>query len=249
MSLPVDVNPESASSSVVTLAVMQPYFLPYVGYFQLVRAVDKFVIYDDVSYIKQGWVNRNTLLYNGEQLLFTLPLSNGKSGVPIKEVALAPNFPAWKRRFLKTVRAAYQKAPNYSQIAAMLDNWLTEHDGMLVSILRNSLIDICDWLGLKAQIIPTSSAYNNSCLDRESRLIDICRYEGAGKYVNPEGGRALYERDSFAADGVELQFLRPRLDPYPQLSQKFVANVSILDFLMNVSRENSLACLGAGELL
>ncbi len=232
----------------VALAVMQPYLLPYVGYFQLVRSVDKFVLYDDVSYIKQGWINRNTILCSGNELRFTLPLSNGRSGVPINEISLASNFPAWKKRFLKSVAAAYQKSPNYLQVFHMLDSWLTDHDGMLAEILRRSIADICEWIGLTTQVIPTSTKYNNTCLGREERLIDICKQEGASVYVNPEGGRTLYQKESFAAEGIELNFLEAQLGAYPQCRDSFMPGMSILDFIMNVKRDESLAYLGFGRL-
>ena len=230
------------------LGVMQPYFLPYVGYFQLIAAVDKFVLYDDVAFIKGGWINRNNLLLEGKRSLFTIPLANGESGVPIHEVSLAKNFPKWRSKFLKTLHHAYAKAPNYTEVAAMLERWLDPNIGLLSEINRISLVDTLRWLGIPTQIVPSSRIYSNAHLERGERLIDICKYEGIDVYINAAGGRDLYDKSWFQERGIELGFLDPSIQPYPQGKGTFAPNLSILDFIMNIPQSSAIDYLGRGKI-
>jgi hypothetical protein len=230
------------------LGVMQPYFLPYVGYFQLIAAVGKFVLYDDVAFIKGGWINRNNLLLDGKPLLFTIPLANGESGVPIHDVMMAGAFAKWRSKFFRTLQHAYAKAPNYAEVIAMLERWLDPNASSLSEINRNSLVETSRWLGIPTQIVPSSRIYNNASLERRERLVDICRQEGTDVYINAAGGRALYDKAWFGERGIELGFLDASIQPYPQRSDAFVPNLSILDFMMNVPREEANKIIGSGRL-
>lgn len=227
---------------------MQPYFLPYVGYFQLIAAVDKFVLYDDVAFIKGGWINRNNLLLNDRTLLFTVPLANGESGVPIHDVMLARTFAKWRSKFFKTLQHAYTKAPNYTEVATMLERWINPNASSLSEINRVSLVDTLHWLRIPTQIVPSSRIYNNESLERRERLVDICRKEGADVYINAAGGRTLYDKTWFGERGIALGFLDASIQPYPQRSDAFVPNLSILDFMMNVPREEARTIIGSGSV-
>lgn len=230
------------------LGVMQPYFLPYVGYFQLIAAVDRFVLYDDVSFIKGGWINRNNLLLNGNPQLFTIPLSNGESGVPIREVGIAGTFLKWRSKFFRTLSHAYKKAPNFEEVSAMLERWLAPDAKTISEINRTSLIETASWLGITTEIIPSSSVYENTDMDRRERLVDLCRREGAHIYVNAAGGRKLYDKTWFAQHGIELLFLDSTIHEYPQATKQFVPNLSILDLMMNVPSKEARTVVGTGVL-
>jgi hypothetical protein len=219
------------------LAIMQPYFLPYLGYFQLIASVDKFVVYDDVSYIKNGWINRNNLLVQGRANLITIPLQNGRSGVPIREVLIAGKREFWMKKILRTVSESYAKAPFYAQVFPMFENWM-KADIATISELNVTIIrDICAYLELRVEISPTSTIYANSELRSVERVLDICEREGADNYINALGGRELYSQDKFRERGITLNFLKPVLDSYPQGKNEFVAGLSILDVLMWNCRE------------
>lgn len=214
------------------LAIMQPYFLPYLGYFQLMASVDKFVVYDDVSYIKSGWINRNNIKVQGKASLITIPLQNGRSGVPICEVLIAGKREFWAKKMLRTVTESYVKAPFYDQVYPMFERWLTAEVEGISELNVRILSDVCEYVGLKTEIVPTSKIYANSNLSSVERVLDICEREAAGHYINAIGGRELYSHEVFKGEGITLNFLKPTLFSYPQGKGDFVSGLSMLDVLM-----------------
>jgi hypothetical protein len=214
------------------LAIMQPYFLPYVGYFQLIASVDKFVVYDDVSFIKGGWINRNNIKVQGQAKLITIPLQNGNSGVPICDVLIAGKREFWTKKMLRTVAESYSKAPQYDVIFPIFEAWVTAGIEGVSELNLRIITDICQYVGLKTEVVPTSKVYANSNLSSVARVLDICQQEGAAHYINAIGGRELYSQDTFKNEGVELSFLKPVLSPYSQGKGEFILGLSILDTLM-----------------
>jgi len=231
------------------LAVMQPYLLPYLGYFQLIRAVDKFVLYDDVTYIKGGWINRNRLWVSGKEYLFTLPLSNGNSGVRIHDVEIANTYGKWKRKFLSCVQQSYSRANNFEEVHLMLEGWLNLSTHSIAEINYRTLLDCCAWLGLETEICKSSSVYGNCNLERADRIIDICKKECASEYINFAGGRKLYSPGFFKDKGVNLSFIESNLEAYSHGTDVFVPGLSILDFMMHVPKPKALRYLGEGQIV
>ncbi len=219
------------------LAIMQPYFLPYLGYFQLIASVDKFVVYDDVSYIKSGWINRNNIKVQGKASLITVPLQNGRSGVPIREVLIAGKREFWTKKMLRTVAESYAKAPYYDQVYPMFEGWMNQKVAGISELNVIIIRSICEYLSLGVEISPTSTIYENADLTSVDRVLDICDREGAGQYINAIGGRELYSQDAFKGKGIALNFLKPVLSPYPQGKGDFVPGLSILDPMMHNSAE------------
>lgn len=214
-----------------SIAIMQPYFLPYIGYFQLMAAVDKFVVFDDVNFIKRGWVNRNRLLLNGAAHMFTVPLRGASQNRLIREIELADGQ-GWREKLLRTVRQVYGGAPCYAQVSALLEGMLNYPSVRLDEFLLNSLREVVRYLTLEVEIESTSHAYQNAYLKGQERILDICRQECANVYINPIGGVDLYDRDRFLEQGVQLYFLRPRPVSYCQGKSGHVPWLSILDVLM-----------------
>lgn len=214
-----------------TVAIMQPYFLPYIGYFQLMAAVDKFVVFDDVNYINRGWINRNRLLLNGEAHTFTVPLRGASQNKLICDIELAEDD-GWRDKLLRTISQSYAKAPCYAEIAPLMERLIRYPSRRLDEFLLNSLREIAQYLALDVKIESTSRIYRNAQLHGQDRILDICKQEGANRYINPIGGEGLYDRASFDAQGVELKFLRSRPLSYPQGKGEFVPWLSILDVLM-----------------
>ena len=214
------------------LAIMQPYFLPYLGYFQLIASVDRFVVYDDVSYIKSGWINRNKIKVQGQASLITVPLQNGRSGVPIREGLIAGKREFWTKKMLRTVAESYTKAPFYSQIFPMFEGWLNDEIEGISELNLRIIKDVCQYVGLKTEIVPTSTVYANSNLSSVARVLNICQQERATHYINAIGGRELYSQDAFKNKGFELSFLKPVLSPYSHGKGDFIPGLSILDVLM-----------------
>ena len=213
------------------LAIMQPYFLPYIGYFQLMSAVDKFVLLDDVNFITRGWINRNRIAVNGEPYWLTLPLAKASQNRLINEIELVDD-PLWKRKTLRTVELSY-RAPHASEVLSLFSVILNEARGSLSAFLFRQLQQMAEYIGIKAQIEATSAIYPKEGRAGQDRIIDICRREGATSYANLPGGRDLYDPASFAAAGIELLFLDPN---FPALNLRHSGQegpfLSILDLVM-----------------
>ncbi|WP_461100991.1 WbqC family protein [Spirosoma koreense] len=215
----------------MTLAIMQPYFLPYIGYMQLMSAVDTFVLYDDVAFINRGWINRNRLLINGQEYLFTVPLKDASQNKRINEVQLADD-PKWRSKLLKTIDQGYRKAPFYQTVMPLTENIVNFTTGSIAELVYNSLIELNQYLGIKTRLVQSSSVYNDADLKAQERILDICRQENATRYINPIGGTELYDKPTFTEAGIELNFIRTNRVEYPQFRNEFVPWLSIIDILM-----------------
>ncbi len=225
----------------MVLAIMQPYFLPYIGYFQLLKAVDKFVLYDDVNFISRGYINRNNLLVNGQASLFTIPLKDASQNKLIYEVGLSDDS-SWQKKLTRTVEQSYKKAPQFDTVFPLFLDIVAYTPQNIGDFCYYSLTRISRYLGIDTQLIPSSTIYRNGQLKREERILDICRLENATHYINPQGGIALYDKDNFAKENVQLSFLKAGLVPYPQYRDPFVPGLSILDVLMfnDIGKTNEL---------
>lgn len=231
------------------IAVMQPYFMPYIGYFQLINAVDKFILYDDVNYIKQGWINRNNILLNGKSHLFSIPLKDASSFKKINEIEINDKlFPQWKIKFFKTLELAYKKAPFYQHVLLMLDELLIDCKKMN-ELIYLTLIKICNYLKIKTHIERTSTIYENLELSREERLVDICRKENSSIYINPSGGQDLYSKEYFTEKNINLFFLKSDEILYTQFKNNFVPWLSIIDVLMFNSPDEISGMLNQYKLI
>jgi hypothetical protein len=213
------------------LAVMQPYFLPYLGYFQLMAAVDKFVVYDDVNFIKRGWINRNRILLNGQEHLFVIPLRRASQNQRINEVALARDRP-WRQKLLTTFRHAYRRAPQFYEIFPVISEIVNYPEESLNEYLHNSLRRIKSFLGIGAEVVRSSAIYENRSLKGQERILDICRQEKASVYFNLSGGKQIYDQELFRANGITLRFLEPPQISYEQFGAPFLPSLSIVDVLM-----------------
>jgi hypothetical protein len=232
------------------LGLMQPYLFPYVGYYQLINSVDKFVVYDDVSFIKQGWINRNRILLNCKDYIFTVPLANASSNAAINKTEINYNlYSGWKGKFMKTLAQSYAKAPNYPAAAELIDSILSQNQPTISLLATDSIVSTCNYLGLKKDYVLTSTGYNNNELRAYERVIDICKKEGASRYINPIGGQELYSREVFTNVGLQLNFIKSKSVTYPQFNCAFVPWLSIIDLLMFLSKEQILEYLSAYELI
>ncbi|BBL71576.1 WbqC family protein [Methylogaea oryzae] len=224
------------------LAVMQPYLFPYLGYFQLVAAVDKFVFYDDVNFIKNGWINRNRLILAGQVRYFTVPLAGASAFQPINQVVVQPDG-VWRRKIAASLKQSYAKAPSFEPIYDLACGILFSAERHIGQLAQNSVKAVADYLGLATQFAASTDAYHNTKLRGAARVLDICRQEGAEDYYNLPGGTALYDPALFEQRSIRLHFLQPELKPYRQFADAFHPALSILDVLMFHDR------LAARELL
>lgn len=213
------------------LAIMQPYLFPYIGYFQLVAAVDKFVFYDDVNFIKNGWINRNRLFLAGEVRYITVPLAGASPFLKINQIEVQNNG-LWQKKMLESLRHSYSKAPNFSVINELISEVLFSGKTCIGDIAADSVLMVSKYLGLATNFSNSSSCYENEDLHGSERVIDICKKERAEEYFNLPGGRELYKRELFEKDNIDLLFITPNLERYQQLGKEFHPGLSIIDVLM-----------------
>ena len=229
------------------VAVMQPYLFPYLGYFQLINAVDRFVLLDDANYIKKGWVNRNRILVNGEPHTFTVPLSSVSQNRKICDLQLSDGQKSLQK-LLKTIGSAYAKAPYYRRIEPMLRCLLDFADEGLTTLISESLRVFTDYLRIDTEIQIASVTYENVGLRGQRRILDICSRAGATVYVNNISGQHLYDSALFELCDTQLKFLTPNIPRYKQFSESAIPNLSIIDCLMFNSVEQVRSFLGSVKL-
>lgn len=213
------------------LAIMQPYFMPYIGYFQLIQVADKFVFYDDVNFINRGWINRNRILVNGKDFLFSIPLKEASQNKLINEIYLSDDV-KWKEKFLKTLEMAYKKAPFYQTVYEIVEKVLNLPTQNLSEWIVESFSVLNEYLAVQTQIVASSSIYQNTHLKAQERILDICVQEKATHYINAIGGVELYDKPSFENVGVQLHFLKTKPIVYKQFKNDFVPWLSIIDIMM-----------------
>lgn len=209
---------------------MQPYFLPYIGYFQLIAAVDLFIVYDNIKYTKKGWINRNRLLRNGADSVFSLPLKAAPDHLDVRERRLAEGFRPDK--LLNQFKEAYRRAPYFDQAFPMLEEILGFGDPNLFAFLRHSIQKTCGYLGIATEIRTSSDIGIDHGLRGQEKVIALCEAVGATIYVNPIGGTELYGREAFQTRGIDLRFLRALPGDYVQFENDFVPWLSIIDLMM-----------------
>lgn len=210
------------------LAVMQPYFFPYIGYWQLINAVDKFVLYDDVNFIKKGWINRNRILVNQKELVITLPLIKPSQNKLINETEIYGG----NDKIIETIFHAYRKAPYFDSTMSVIEKILFNPSTNLALFLESSIRNICDYIGIRSEIIISSGINKNNSLRSQDKILDICNSLGADNYINSTGGQALYNSSLFKERGIRLDFIRPLPVVYKQFGTQFVPALSIIDVLM-----------------
>ena len=213
---------------------MQPYLFPYIGYFQLICAVDRFVVYDDVAFIKQGWVNRNRILIDGRAAFVTVPVKHASSFTLIRDTLIDDDRQnkRWIEKTLKTFDTAYRRAPGFTRVFPIIEAVFTRPTDRVAELAVASLKAVADLLDLPTEWVESSTQYGNAHLRGEERVLAICRAENATAYVNAPGGRDLYDRDRFAAAGLGLHFVQSRPIEYRQFHEPFVPSLSIVDVLM-----------------
>lgn len=214
------------------VAIMQPYFLPYIGYFQLMNAVDQFVVYDNIEFTRKGWIHRNRILVNGADAFVSLPLKKDSDYLFVKDRYLAETWSTDRLNILNRVKESYRKAPQFDVVFPLVERCLKYEESNLFHFLFNSLKEINQYLGIQTPLHISSEIEANHSLKSEEKVLDICRVMGATSYINPIGGIDLYQKATFQAQGIDLGFIRAEGVHYPQFREPFVPWLSILDVMM-----------------
>lgn len=220
------------------LAIMQPYFFPYIGYFQLMNAVDEFVIYNNIKFTKKGWINRNRILVNNQSQYITLPLRKGSDFLPIDQRFLAETWSVERRKLLNRVNESYRKSPYFNEIYSLVESCLNFSDDNLFNFIYHSLLTIKNYLNIKTRFIISSTIPRDNGLKAEKLVIQICKARNTDTYINPIGGIELYNELNFKKEGIDLFFLKSKELSYPQYDNEFVSWLSIIDVMMFNSAEN-----------
>ena len=234
------------------LAVMQPYIFPYIGYFQLIQATDVFVFYDDVNFIKGGWIHRNRLLVNNSDILFTVPLLKPSSFRKLNEIEINTKiYKTWKEKFFRTIKQSYSKAPFYKEVLPLIESVFTSVDSVNIGKLAaRSVMEICNYLDIKTQFIFSSERFAESQnMGRTDRLLYIAKLLKSHTYINTIGGKELYKTEDFIKEEIVLKFIKTGEVVYPQYAHKFIPNLSIIDVLMFNSKEEIQKMLNSYELI
>lgn len=218
------------------IGIMQPYFLPYIGYWQLLNVVDKYVIYDDVNYINRGWINRNRILFNSKDKMITLSLKEVSQNKLIKEIELLNNEKE-REKLLKTISQSYKKAPFYDEVYPLIEEILNFKEINLEKFLENSIKKIIEYLEIDTTILISSEIEKDNMLKGKNKILDICKNLGASEYYNAIGGQELYSYEEFNKEGIKLKFLKSGNIEYKQFKNEFIPNLSIIDVMMFNSKE------------
>lgn len=212
------------------VGIMQPYFLPYIGYYQLIAAVDKFIIYDNIKYTKKGWVNRNRMLLNGADAMFSLPLKKDSDSCDIVQREITLDFD--RSKLLNQFNGAYRRAPYFESTYSLLERIVRCDQGNLFRYIHHSLVETCRHLGIGTEIRVSSSVAIDHGLKAQDKVLALCETLGARTYINPIGGTELYDKIEFRTRGIDLRFIKAESFEYSQFGGSFVPWLSIVDVLM-----------------
>lgn len=233
----------------IKIGIMQPYFLPYLGYWQLINIVDKYVIYDDVNFIKKGWINRNRILINKQSNWFTLKLSDASQNKKINEVFVLDDK-NYFNKLIRTVYENYKKAPYFNDVFPLINDIIENPERNLAKYLEFSIKKICDYLEIKTELIISSDLEKNNSLKGKDKIIEICKKLNGQEYYNSIGGCELYSKDEFQENGIDIKFLKTKNILYKQFNiTAFTENLSILDVMMFNSKDKIKLLLGEYEII
>jgi WbqC-like protein family len=213
------------------IAVMQPYLFPYLGYFQLIRAVDLFVMLDDVNYINRGWINRNRILSDKGNELITLKLSRASQNKFINQIEVLPE-PDNRSDVTGKIERAYAKAPQFSTVMPILRSIISNPEEQLSVYIEACLKTICTYLKIETPFLISSSIPKDSALKGQEKIAAIVKSVGGNMYINLIGGMQLYDGKWFRDEGIELRFIEMKDVRYRQFGNLFQASLSIIDVIM-----------------
>lgn len=229
----------------MTIAIMQPYLFPYIGYWQLINAVDTFVIFDDVNFIKKGYINRNSILVGGKSQQITLELIGASQNKLINEIKVGNN----SQKLLKTIEMSYKKAPYFDNVFSIIEDILNQEESNLAKFIGYSLQKISNYLEIDTKFIYSSSIEKDNSLKAQNKILDICKKLDATDYINAIGGKELYDKDKFEKQNIKLNFLEPEIQKYMQLESEFISYLSIIDIIMFNNKDNISKMLMQYKLL
>ena len=215
------------------IAIMQPYFLPYIGYFQMINSVDTFVFYDNVTYIKNGWINRNKIKGG---TIFTIPIKNQSSNCLVQNTEILWDSRNTKK-FLKTIQQTYSKSPHFDEVYSIIENLINSQPNTISELAINSVIQFSRYMGVNTKFKISSIEKYKKGKDKVDNLVNICKTEGINHYINPIGGQSLYDKPTFESHGIKLNFIQTQ------------PSLSIIDECFSKSKEELSTNINQYELI
>ena len=209
---------------------MQPYFFPYIGYFQLISSVDLFVLYDNIKYTKNGWINRNRMLQNGKDVIFSLALKKDSDSLNVCQRELSIDFN--REKLLNQIKGAYFRAPYFAQTFPLVEKIIEFDETNLFLFLHNSITKTCEHLNIKTEIVISSGIPIDHSLKNQEKVLHFCEAIGTKTYINAIGGVELYSSKNFLERGINLKFIQTKPFHYKQFDNEFVSWLSIIDVMM-----------------
>lgn len=228
------------------MGIMQPYLFPYIGYWQLINAVDEFVVFDDVNYIKKGWINRNNILFNKQKKMITLPVEKSSQNKLINELYIVESK---KNEFLGLISNAYSKAPFFETVFPLLSEIIAYKENNLSLYITNSIKMICKYIDIQTSFSVSSEIEKDNKLKGEEKIIEICKKKDSTHYINLIGGQNLYKNENFIENNIELKFIKSFDVKYKQFNNEFEPNLSIIDIMMFNSSDEIKELLNKYELI
>ncbi len=216
---------------------MQPYFFPYIGYWQLMNLVDKFVVYDNIQFTKGGWIRRNRILMNGKDKMVSLPIKNDSDYLDVNKRFLSNTFEKDKIKIINQIKTAYCTAPEFKVVFPLIESAINCNEENLFSYIYKTIITVVEYLAIDTEIIISSDIEMDHSLKNRYRVIEICKKLQADQYINPIGGKELYNKEDFKSEGVDLSFIQTDTIEYKQFDNLFIPNLSIIDVLMFNSKD------------
>lgn len=254
----------------MTIAIMQPYFMPYIGYFQAISAVDKYILYGNVNFEKKSWVNRNRLMQrNGVVEPVVVPLKKKSSNALIKDIAIDYSTD-WQRRLLRSIQTNYGKAPYFEETFSLLTSILNKQYGTLMELNTTSIKVVAKYLDINTEIEADNHRFDymeeelrqlddryeafpymlkTQPVRKVARVIEMCKQEGSSHYINAIGGVDLYSKEEFAQYGIKLEFIKTNPFVYDQFDNPFEPYLSIIDVLMHNGKEKTKKLLNEYTLV
>jgi len=238
------------------LAIMQPYFFPYIGYFQLINAVDKYILLDELFFIKEAWINRNCILNKSSKKTdyISVPLEKKSSNKKICEVKIFNKF-NWKRKFLNAIYLNYKGSLYFEETYNFVERLIDFSTNYISELNKNSITKICEYLQINTRISSYETYFNEvedlivqdtfrESSDRKKypvkvlRILEFCNRENADVFYNAVGGQALYDKRLFCEHNIELGFVKTDNIIYKQFDETFYPNLSIIDVMMHNTKDD-----------
>ena len=215
-----------------TVAIMQPYFMAYIGYFQLINSVDTFVIYDNIQYTKKGFINRNRILHNGTDKQFTIPIKKDSDYLNVVDRNISETWSKDRKKLLNIINQSYKKSPYYNECIDVINECIMYENYNLFEFIYFSVQKLCSYFNIDTNIIISSDIDIDHSLKSQEKVIAICKQLNAKTYINSIGGTNLYDTKTFKQQNINLNFIKSKTIEYSQFNQEFIPWLSIIDVMM-----------------